>query len=99
MKIKRRQLVTTIYQGQLFNTAILPEGTKFLKWEIAGSGDLDAILFDVMENKFWDMDSLIFSDTLHENRTAVVQNKEIYIDNIRNATSLVGINIYALIYD
>lgn len=99
MKIKKRQLVTTIYPGQLFSTATLPEGTSFLKWELAGSGDLDDILFDVMEDKFWDIDDLIFSDVLHENRTEVVQNKELYIDNVRNATSLVGINIYALIYE
>ncbi len=70
-----------------------------MEWELAGGGDLDTILFEVMENKFWDMDDLIFSDILYENRTEVVQNKEIYIDNIRNATSLVGINIYALIYE
>lgn len=99
MKIKKRQLVTTIYPGQLFSTATLSEGTRFLKWELAGGGDLDEILFDVMEDKFWDMDNLIFSDVLHENRTEVVQNKEMYIDNVRNATSLVGINIYALIYE
>ncbi|WP_044796222.1 hypothetical protein [Bacillus cereus] len=99
MKIKKMQLVTTIYPGQLFSTAKLPEGTRFLKWELAGGGDLDDILFDVMEDKFLDMDDLIFSDVLHENRTEVVPNKEMYIDNVRNATSLVGINIYALIYD
>ncbi|PFA86221.1 hypothetical protein [Bacillus cereus] len=99
MKVKKRQLVITVYPGQLFSTAILPEGTKFLKWELAGGGDLDDILFDVMENKFWDMDDLIFSDILHENRTEVIQNKEIYIDNVRNATSLVGIKIYAVIYE
>lgn len=52
-----------------------------------------------MEDKFWDMDDLIFSDVLHENRTEVVPNKEMYINNVRNATSLVGINIYALIYE
>ncbi len=99
MKIKRKQLVTSVYPGQLFSTAILPEGTRFLKWELAGGGDLDDILFDVMEDKFWDMDDLIFSDVLHENRTEVVQKKEMYIDNVRNATSLVGIKIYALIYE
>ncbi|PEE38512.1 hypothetical protein [Bacillus cereus] len=99
MKIKKRQLVTTIYPGQLFSTANLPEGTRFLKWELVGGGDLDDILFDVMEDKFWDMDELIFSDVLHENRTEVVPNKEMYINNVRNATSLVGINIYALIYE
>ncbi|EJR91187.1 hypothetical protein IKE_06273 [Bacillus cereus VD196] len=99
MKVKRRQLVTTIYPGQLFSTAILPKDTRFLKWELAGGGNLDDILFDVMENKFWDIDDLIFSDVLHENRTEVVQKKEIYIDNVRNATSLVGIKIFALIYE
>ncbi|WP_042889953.1 hypothetical protein [Bacillus cereus] len=99
MKINRRQLVTTIYPGQLFSTAILPKGTKFLKWELAGGGDLDDILFDVMEDKFWDMDDLIFSDVLHENRTEVVQKEEMYIDNVRHATSLVGIKIYAVIYE
>ncbi len=99
MKIKKRLLVTTIYPGQLFSTANLPEGTRFLKWELAGGGDLDDILFDVMEDKFWDMDDLIFSDVLHENRTEVVPNKEMYINNVRNATSLFGINIYALIYE
>ncbi|QWI73117.1 hypothetical protein ER45_029640 (plasmid) [Bacillus mycoides] len=99
MKIKKKQLITTTYPGQLFSTAILPEGTKFLKWEIAGSGDLDTILFDVMEDKFWDMDDLIFSDVSHENRTEVVQKKKIYIDNVRNATSLVGIKIYAVVYE
>ncbi|MGE6552432.1 hypothetical protein ACQKFK_26645 [Bacillus mycoides] len=98
MKIKKRQLVATVYPDQLFSTANLPEGARFLKWELAGSGNLDDILFDVMEDKFWDMDDLIFSDVLHENRTEVVSNKEMYIDNVRNATSLVGINIYALIY-
>lgn len=35
MKIKKRLLVTTIYPGQLFNTETLPEGTSFLKWELA----------------------------------------------------------------
>ncbi|MGX5376468.1 hypothetical protein ACWKT1_28935 [Bacillus cereus] len=99
MKVKRIKLVKTIYPGQLFSTAILPKDTKFLKWELAGGGDLDNILFDVMENKFWDMDNLIFSDVLHENRTEVVQNKEMYIDNVRNATSLVGIKIYAVTYE
>lgn len=99
MKIKKRLLVTTIYPGQLFSTANLPEGTRFLKWELAGGGDLDDILFDVMEDKFWDMDELIFNDVLHGNRTEVVPNKEMYINNVRNATSLVGINIYALIYE
>lgn len=52
MKIKRRQLITTIYPGQLFSTATLPEDTRFLKWELAGSGDLDDIFFDVMADKF-----------------------------------------------
>ncbi|PGH78553.1 hypothetical protein CN899_28390 [Bacillus thuringiensis] len=99
MKIKKRQLVTTVYPGHLFSTASLPEGTRFLKWELAGSGDLDDILFNVMEDNLWGMDELIFNDVLHENRTEVVQNKEMYIDNVRNATSLVGINIYALIYE
>ncbi|MCU5404237.1 hypothetical protein OCA16_06500 [Bacillus cereus] len=99
MKVQRKQLITTIYPGQLFNTAILPEGTRFLKWELAGSGNLDDILFDVMEDKSWDMDSLIFSDVLHENRTEMVQNKEMYIDNVRNATLLVGIKIYAIIFE
>ncbi|WP_267379567.1 hypothetical protein [Bacillus sp. GM_Baccil_2] len=99
MKIKKRQLVTTIYSGQLFSNATLPEGTRFLKWELARGGNLDDILFDVLEDKFWDMDDLIFSDVLHENRTEVVPNKEMYIDNVRNTTSLVGINIYALIYE
>lgn len=99
MKIKRKQLITITYPGQLFSTAILPEGTRFLKWELAGGGDLDHILFDVMEDKFRDMDDLIFSDILHGNRTEVVQKKEMYIDNVRNATSLVGIKIYALIYE
>ncbi|MCU5110691.1 hypothetical protein OCD79_04695 [Bacillus wiedmannii] len=99
MKINRRQLVITIYPGQLFSTAILPEGTKFLKWELAGGGDLDDILFDVMEDKFGDMDDLVFSDVLHENRTEVVQKEEMYIDNVRHATSLVGIRIYAVIYE
>lgn len=77
-------MVTTIYPGQLFSDVNLPEGTKFLKWELAGGGDLDDLIFD---------------DVLHENRTEVIQNKEMYIDNVRNATSLVGINIYALIYE
>lgn len=99
MKIKKMQLVTIIYPGQLFSTAILPEGTRVLKWELAGGGDLDDILFDVMEDKFGELDDLIFNDVLHENRTEVIQNKEMYIDNVRNATSLVGINIYALIYE
>ncbi len=45
MKIKKMQLVTIIYPGQLFSTAILPEGTRVLKWELAGGGDLDDILF------------------------------------------------------
>lgn len=99
MKIKKIQLVTTIYPGQLFSAATLPEGTSFLKWELASGGDLDDILFDVMEDKFGDLDDLIFSDVLHENRTEVIENKEMYIDNVRNATSLVGINIYALIYE
>lgn len=84
MNIKEVQLVTTIYPGQLFSAVNLPEGTKFLKWELAGGGDLDDLIFD---------------DVLHENRTEVIQNKEMYIDNVRNATSLVGINIYALIYE
>lgn len=41
---KKRQLVTTIYPGHLFSTETLPEGTRFLKWELAGGGDLDDIL-------------------------------------------------------
>ncbi|CUB55450.1 hypothetical protein BN2127_JRS10_03247 [Bacillus subtilis] len=52
-----------------------------------------------MEDKFGDLDDLIYNDVLHENRTEVIQNKEMFIDNVRNTTSLVGINIYALIYE
>ncbi|MDA2385075.1 hypothetical protein PDN41_25700 [Bacillus cereus] len=59
MKVKRRQLVTTIYPVQLFSTAILPADTRFLKWETADGSDLDDILFDVMEDKSLDMDNLI----------------------------------------
>ncbi|SEG81610.1 hypothetical protein SAMN04487919_13145 [Bacillus sp. ok061] len=44
------------------------------------------------------MDDLIFRDILHENRTEVVQKEEMYIDNVRNATSLVGIKIHAVVY-
>lgn len=56
MNIKNRQLVTTIYPDQLFSTASLPEGTRFLKSELAGGSNLDDILFDVIEDKFWDIE-------------------------------------------
>ncbi|HDR8475795.1 MULTISPECIES: hypothetical protein [Bacillus cereus group] len=56
MNIKNRQLVTTIYPDQLFSTASLPEGTRFLKWELAGGSNLDDILFEVIEDKFWDIE-------------------------------------------
>ncbi|MGD6838263.1 hypothetical protein ACQCVL_17305 [Bacillus thuringiensis] len=39
MKIKKRQLVATVYPDQLFSTATLPEGASFLKWELVFSAE------------------------------------------------------------
>lgn len=63
--MKKKQLITATYPGQLFSTTILPKGTKFLKWEIASGGrDSDFTSFNIMENKSSATDPTHFSGVL-----------------------------------